>query len=404
MYYIRGTNTYIKKAHIFLTNQRQKDTRLKHMLLHPDICGYPKINTILTGNVNPTSKDKLTIERLLEAYRKAEVDEAKVIQRPELDVWVSLKQKAHADFLNLLQKENVDTLAYYLCNMARMDISEGIEQGANEYKKILTNRKYRSWLSQFNLDKLITLAEALGVLPYENPEQGRFGFNMYCDVDDIVENIERNLRINIIPPLDEGGSYKLNTGKGALHYRDIFSLYTAWRIKKILENEQNPIVCEIGAGVGKVAYYTHLFDIKNYTIIDLPYINVLQGFYLIRSLPSVEVILYGENQGGAKNPISILPYWSFEDIPEKYFTLTLNQDSFPEIDRKIVMSYLNLIKHNTKTYFLSINQEGESTMSLSGTKQNIVLKLINEVKGFESVYRFPFWLRKGYIEELFKIS
>lgn len=404
MRYMKKPVEYTNKAITFLINKRGRESRLKRMLFHPDVRGYPRVNMVLNKDVSPTPQDRLITIRLIEAYKKASIDEAKVLQVPKADIWDRLKQGSHADFIRLLQQENADALAYYLCNMARMGASEGLVQGKNEYKRIISNGKYRSWLSLFNADKLICLAEALGILPCENPEQGRFGWNIHSDIDEIAEKIERYLQIKIIPPDIEGGLYKLRTKKGSISNRDIFAVYTAYRIKEVMKGHPNPVVCEIGAGIGKCAYYAHLFGIKNSTAIDLPHVNVLQGFYVIKSLPSAKVTLYGENKAKEKNAIAILPYWSLNNIAGKCFDLTLNSDSFPEISREIVVNYLNQIKRNTRSYFLSINQESQGPMSLSGIKQNIVSELIKEVEGFELVYRFPFWLRQGYVEELYKIS
>ena len=195
-----GLSAFFNNAYTFLINKRRKGIRLKQMLSHPDIKGYPRVNMVLNKDVSPTPQDRLITMRLIEAYKKALIDEAKVLQIPKADIWDSLKQGPHADFVHLLQEENIDTLAYYLCNMARMGVSEGLEQGENEHRKIISSGKYRRWLSLFNADKLICLAEALGVLPCENPEQGRFGWNIYCDIDEIVEKTERYLQIKISPP------------------------------------------------------------------------------------------------------------------------------------------------------------------------------------------------------------
>lgn len=82
----------------------------------------------------------------------------------------------------------------------------------------------------------------------------------------------------------------------------------------------------------------------------------------------------------------------------------LNEDSFPEINEKIVKSYLKQIKTNTKSYFLSINQESQNTMMIKNLDQHIVSQLILEEGGFDQIYRFLYWMREGYVEELYKIN
>ena len=387
---------------IFSYKYTEEGVRLQHMLIHKNFKGYPRIEGIIEKDIVPTKQDLLLTRRLLRAYKKALTDRKKEKSGSRQDIWTFLAKGPHSSFFELLKKENIKEIAFYLCNMSRMGITHGITQGEIEFNKITSEPVHRNWLGLFMFDELIALAEAFGVIPLENPEQGNYGMAIFSNIDEIVKKIENFLGISIIPPNIEGGTYKLKTKKGDFHYRDIASLYTAWRCREILKNIQNPSMCEIGAGIGKTAYYSNLLGIKRYTIIDLPHINILQGFYLIKSFPRAKISLYGEENSG-NNYISILPDFAFDKINGKVFDLTLNQDSFPEIDRKIVLDYLCKIKQHTKNLFLSINQESQNTMMIGDLKQHNVSELVSETKSFERIHRFPYWLRAGYIEELYKI-
>lgn len=381
----------------YFFSHTEEGVKLSNMLLHKNIKGYPHVELSLTKEIKPTNEDLKLTERLLKVYKRAIADRKKSSYE---DMWIFLERGPHSNFFELLKKENIKEIAFYLCNMSRMGITHGITQGEIEYNRITSDSIYRNWLGLFMLDELIALAEVLGVIPMENPEQGNYGMTIFSNIDEIVRKIESFLGISIIPSSIEGGAYKLKTKKGDFHYRDIASLYTAWRCRIILKNIKNPSMCEIGAGIGKTAYYSNLLGIKRYTIIDLPHINILQGFYLIKSLPWEKISLYGEKNNGN---ISILPDFEFAKTNGKVFDLTLNQDSFPEIDKKTVLDYLNKIKLHTKDLFLSINQESQNTMMIGDLKQHIVSELVSEARGFEKVYRFSYWLRKGYVEELFEI-
>lgn len=387
---------------IFSYRYSNESSRLQHMLIHGGFKGYPEIEGIIEKDIMPTNQDLLLTKRLLKAYKKASEDGKKEKKGSRQDIWTFLEKRPHAEFFSLLDNKDVNPLTFYLCNMSRMGITDGITQGTMEFKKIISDRIYRRWLSLLNLDKLIALAEAVEALPLEDPEQGEFGLSFFSDVNEIVEKIEKRLKIPIVPPNIEGGLLKVPTNKGGIHDRDITAIYTSLRCKEILKEIKNPSICEIGAGVGKNAYYSHLFGLHSYVIIDLPHINILQGFYLIKSLPSAKIFLYGE-KSDKENSISILPDWSLKKINGKHFDLTLNQDSFPEINRNTVVDYLKQIRLHTKYFFLSINQESQNAMTIGNLKQHIISKLVFEAGGFNKIYRFPYWLRKGYVEELYKI-
>ena len=88
--------------------------------------------------------------------------------------------------------------------------------------------------------------------------------------------------------------------------------------------------------------------------------------------------------------------------PAGAFTLALNQDSFPEIDETLVREYLAEIRRTTTTYFLSINHEVEHAKTNEARHLN-VSTLLGRDAGFRRLYRMPYWLRRGYVEELYGI-
>lgn len=376
---------------------------LSSMLIHNIAKGYPERQGSMNHTIIPTNEDKIITDRLIKAYKKASKNvNNKLVEH---DIWDVLKKEFYTDFIKLLEEENVDKVSYMLCNMAQLDISEGLVQGTSIYKKIMKYPTYRRWQILSIVDKLVALAEALYVLPYENPEQGEYGRNIFYDPSELVEKIEHHLKISIIPPPIEGGLYTLITNRGNLHARDLTSLYTALRCKEILQsiNVKVPHICEIGGGIGKGAYYAYLLGLTHYTIIDLPYINVLQGYYLIKSLPTSNIYLYGEDRNDKNPGISILPNTISSELPKDSFTLTLNQDSFPEIDREVMITYLREIKRNTTNFLLSVNQESSNTMLVNKKNQNVVPMVISKVGGYQRIYRIPYQLREGYVEELYKI-
>jgi hypothetical protein len=163
-------------------------------------------------------------------------------------------------------------------------------------------------------------------------------------------------------------------------------------------------MCEIGAGSGRVAYWSYRLGFRSYAIFDLPHINVVQGYYLLRSLPDARIALYGESDRiHMPNRITILPDFCVHEMEADQFDLVLNQDSFPEINRDSVSEYLVWIKKASRQFFYSINHENRPP-SAGGDLQLNIPELIGEVGGYRRVSRVPYWLRKGYVEELYTIT
>jgi len=360
----------------------------------------PCIPSRIMPDLTPVPRDREIAERLLCAYRKSKNVEK--LRSCELDDIWSCIQSHQSTFFAILERGDPTLLASYLCNMNRYDATMGTVQGYLEYVKIRFNPLYRRFISLYIKDKLVSLAEAVGAMACENPEQGVWGKNLHTPIDEIVKAIERQIGFDITPPDIDGGLLKICGTSAQFHERDLNAIYTAWCLSNLLKTSDRS-VCEIGAGAGRVAYWSWRFGIKSYSIIDLPHINVIQGFYLLKALPDAPIRLYGEPEITTQHDreITILPSHCIDNLSPHRFDLVLNQDSFPEIHAEIVRDYLMRIREISRKYFLSINHE--SSPKGGDFVQNRVRDIIDEVGGYEMLCRIPYWLRRGYVMELYEV-
>ena len=362
---------------------------------------YPEVPSEIVPDLRPAVQDIQITERLLKAYKLCIADESASQTMLKPDVW-SMISKLQSSFLGILERNDPPSLANYLCNMCRHDATNGTVQGDLEFNKISNDSGYREFVALMIKDKLVSLAEAVGVVPCENPEQGVWGKSLHMDIDSLVEKVEQAIGLDISPPPIDGGLLKIRSAKALYHERDLNAIYTAWSLKQILSAKKNASICEIGAGSGRVAYWCNRFGFKSYTIFDLPHINVIQGYYLLKSLPDARIVLYGESEGvNNPNQITIRPHFFINKIEPDQFDLVLNQDSFPEINRETVLNYLVWIKKVSRQLFYSINHESRPPTG-SDLQQNIPA-LIEEVGGYQRIFRIPYWLRRGYVAELYTI-
>jgi len=330
-----------------------------------------------------SGSDVQIAERILKSFGKARAVEHKKITG---DIWDRIQEK-HADFYAICH--DPIQVADYLNNMNQHNITLGISSSTlGEFCTMHENEAVRQSWGVFTKDMLVCLAEAVGALPYNLT-----GGNLYISEKVILDAVEEKIGISIQSSNMEGGLYKLNVGKHLFVHRDFWSLYIAWRAVQLVGSSAT--IAEIGGGMGKVAFFARQFGLRDYSIYDLPIINVVQAWYLIKS--GLEVTLYGEE---GRSGIAVLPYWEFEKGSSD---LTINVDSFPEMDESIVVGYLGTIKKNTKKYLLSINQE-ETRVYGDGRKHIVVQDIVAKVGGFKRVYRLPFWFLRNYVEELYEID
>jgi hypothetical protein len=356
---------------------------------------------VLVGDKTPTSEDIAIAGRLLRAFRAATASGDAEHNSEHHDVWtVIAAQQGH--FASILRRGDDEELARYLCNVSRHDAAVGITQGHEEYKRIAADRSYRGFLVLMAKDKLVSLAEAVGFLPVENPEQGSFGANLHVNSDELVAGISRKLGIDISPPDIDGGLLKLKTNRGLFGERDLNAIFTALLLRRVLNGARDLQICEIGGGSGRVAYWSRRLGLTSYTIIDLPHVNVVQGYYLLKALPADRVLLYGEDAKADTHELTIWPNHAVHELHGPEYDLVLNQDSMPEMSRPIVDDYLGWIRARCRGVFLSINHESKAAYG-DGVRQVSVPEAVAEIGGFELQDRYPYWLRRGYVVERYRV-
>lgn len=354
----------------------------------------PDVNVQFRPIPETSKNDVLIAQRILHAFNKAREDENK---DKTGDIWDRIQER-HADFYTI--SHDPVKVAGYMNNMNQHNITLGISSSTlGEYQNMKKYPMIRQGWGVYVKDLMVCLAEAVGALPYNRTERGRaLRDTLYQDGDVMLDRIEAKIGAPLMPSGVEGGLYKTMIKGHPFDHKDSWSIYIAWRIRELVGTEAT--VAEIGGGIGKAALFAGQLGIGNYSIYDLPIINLVQAWYLIKSGVTVE--LYGEEQTHYDNftpaPVRILPYWEFRNDS---FDITVNTDSFPEMDESIVADYLETIKRNTKQYLLSINQE-EAGVYMGDRRHVVVPDVVAKVGGFKRIYRLPFWFLENYVEELYK--
>lgn len=338
-----------------------------------------------------TDADLALCNRLIEAYAHASGGDTTEDGMWNTDVF----QERHRELLEPLRDRDAQQLAVALASMFRRDIVIGMATGSMgiDVPSRLGRRVFWLW----TLGRLTSLAESLGATRLENPEQGDVGVGLAAGVEPIVLGSEKALGISLDFP-DVGAPYGVEVAGRLFTTESPDQIYGAARLLEAVEqyaaDSENPHIVEIGGGYGGMAYWAAKMRPLPYTIVDLPIVNVLQGYFLAKSLGHDQVALYKEPRA----KVTILPDHALSDIPAPFEVLA-NKDSMPEIPREALLTYLHWAKESCSTMFYSNNQESGSTFA--GESQNIVCDVLAEIGGFERVRREHSWVRRGYVEEVF---
>ena len=255
-----------------------------------------------------------------------------------------------------------------------------VKKFTDELLKKSSSELFESVRSHY--DSLIQLAVGVGAArcPYPEAKQP----NPEPAVEEILSALDFVFGFRIDFPNPYRHEFGLATSRGIASYRAIQALYQTWRVIQLGKLTGGCRFLEIGAGLGRNAYYAQRFGKIEYTIIDIPATQLAQGYFLGRVLGQNVVSLPGEND---RNIRIRSPAW-FHKTREK-FDVALNVDSLTELDKDHALAYVTSAKKRCG-FFLSINHEYNQTPAAQIFREASMVPLM----------RSPYWPRPGYIEEL----
>lgn len=323
--------------------------------------------------------------RIVASYQKAIEKEE---QRGD-SMWQVFFNERHVPIHTVFKEGKTHEAARILQNPGPTELFYGFDNlMASFQEQVPPNSTNAKGHAKVCLDGLIRFAEAIGAIRLDNPERYHAHALVVWEADRVIKCIEDTLGLPLSFPNPYPDEHGVKTSKGIISYRVCQALYQAWRIKQLLKGVSNPRVLEIGAGLGRTAYYAKQFGINDYTIIDLPFTLISSGYFLARTLGQDQVLLLGEETSNEKQKVKVLSPEAFLKGKETY-DLIINVDSLTEMDPSIARAYWTQIESKS-AIFLSINQE---------THALTVRELINASSKVSHADRVPYWMRRGFVEE-----
>jgi hypothetical protein len=172
----------------------------------------------------------------------------------------------------------------------------------------------------------------------------------------------------------------------------------------ILAGIPSPVVAELGAGYGKLAYFV-LRDLDTFTYLDfdLPETLCLAAYYLMNVWPDKKVLLYGEDDFSAdsfaKYDLIFMPPQEIEPLGRDSVDLFLNKNSLGEMARESVTNYVQHIGEATR-FFFHMNHD-VYPRSLADGHGLLGCEYPVPANQFRTLFRYPdigHLLMEGYLE------
>jgi hypothetical protein len=144
-----------------------------------------------------------------------------------------------------------------------------------------------------------------------------------------------------------------------------YAHYCAYRVAGLLPHREAS-VAEIGGGFGAMAYFL-LRDHRStaYWKFDTPETVALCSYYLMKSFPELNFLLYGEEELTQKAldnaDVALLPMFALELIPSGSVDVTFSSHAFAQTSPEALAEYLERIGRMTRESFLYMGNEKTTT-------------------------------------------
>ena len=280
-------------------------------------------------------------------------------------MWTNLLTKKNDTILNIFLTTDYQKCKYLLENISKFDsITEGYEPAGS-------SKLFYSYLKTSAKEVIIKMLKEMNISPiYLN--------NNELDIENLLPLLDDKCGFKIEFPeyFDYENRYDIISSRGKISHRNMFALYYVYNISKNVPDVKNASILEIGAGLGRTAYWAYKFGFKRYTIIDIINTGILQAHYNFCALGPDNVVLPGEHDVGQF--LKIINNNEYDTLHEK-FDIIANFDGLTEYGIETAQKYFDRF-HNLSEKFISINHTYNSyTVSdLYKNKTNIQVNCIEE--------------------------
>ena len=279
--------------------------------------------------------------------------------------WQENVDKDFSELGECIRDRNVSKLRRILENVHRERCASGLGGAYFDYVRLKRNRFYKyqfvnTWYKYYNIYK-----EMMG-----HPAE--------LSYPDVGNPVGLNVSGQVVPI------------EGIRHH------YYAAEILSLLQDINDPVICEIGGGLGGLALKV-CSDARHpltYIILDIPEVLLLASYVLMTTFPEKKVLLYGDEPFGigalSEYEIILMPNFMFPELQDKTVHLFFNANSFSEMKKETVEEYVSQIERVGRQYFMHVNHNVKLQWPGGGKEEvNMIADDIHPSKDFKRIYKHP---------------
>lgn len=309
----------------------------------------------------PDVADEPLVRRIQAAFQRMKTDEASAPSwtKPAL-VWQKQLDTAYASL-----RDGVDAFHYFLANFAQWPQYTGIEQGGYEIQRFRRNWLARKYIEEASFRTPVRVWSIFHPHePLSRLSLPRFGNQAGASYDGHFVSV--------------GAPFDYITGR---------------QLRQLVDDEPRPVVAELGAGYGKLAYCM-LCDLPSFCYVDfdLPETTCTAAYYLSKCFPNRRVLLYGESEFSEASLLDFdlifMPPWEIQRLGDRSVECFFNKNSLGEMRADAVHAYIGHIARTTRRHFFHMNHDrrrcefGDGTTGLLGSEYPMP-------PNFRLVFRYP---------------
>lgn len=310
--------------------------------------------------------ERALVERIFRAFKRMKKD-----QRDAVDVylpsaqWQEQLDDAYAPLTEALARDDIGPLHHFLANFGTWPRYTGVESTT-----VLRGAARSAFLSAYVRNKVFID----GLAMWERYQAGS------TDLTRLSYPRHGNQAGAVIDGVFVGPGSFFNEIYGSI-------------LAGLIADRSRPVVADLGAGYGKLAYFT-LRSVPSWTFIDidLPETICLAAYYLMKTFPGKRALLYGERADAADltaYDLVFLPPYAIERIPDVSVDLFINKNSLGEMTAQAVRNYIGHIARATGSFFFHLNHEIVRNRFADGTTGLLAHEYPVPINAFRLLFRYP---------------
>jgi hypothetical protein len=387
----------------------------EHSFMHVPINVRTAPQVILDGDDPDSPRAREAAGRVIEAFHRATGDgvvrsgaaEVGLSGAETLGLWDGIAASpGKREFFGAVHQRDAATAARCLSRFLQNDLVWGLGKVHESMPANMREHPADSYIQLRAADALLSLAQSAAARPIVSIQHQGFAASLReldADPEALLADAERATGLDVSMP-EVAGAYGVRVGGKLLTVDSLIHSHTAYRLRQLGAGPRSRIV-EIGGGYGCLAAVLARNGFAGVEVYDLPWVNMLQGYFLIMSLPPGAVRLHGEPETDA-TAVRLSPHTALRERADGSADFVVNTDSLPEMPVVVRRGYAAEIRRllarpsGPPGVFLSVNQESGVRIG-DLDPQGPVAPLLAEVGGWRTLSRHRGWMCQGYVEEVF---